>query len=282
MNLQIRNADASDSNHIKTFLLQKDLIAHRHLDWRKPLDRIGESPFLILEEHGEIRAILICPAEVEGIYWIRLFAGIEISTIEESFNILFNEARKWILSYSVDAVIASIAYLDWMRNLLLKHGFSIYQNVVQLRWNGSEIPRDNTEKFEIRLMEKDHLQRVAEIDRLCFKKIWHHSIEAIKSAYKQTSYSTVLLTGREIVGFQMSTSLRTKAHIARLAVLPGYRGRGYGTALVVNMLHHFNKPRINDITVNTQEDNRESLRLYKRLGFVETTDGFPILIHHPE
>jgi len=278
--MQVRSAGVSDSNRIKTFLRRKDILIHRHLDWRKPIDWMGESPFLLLEKDREIQAILICPSEVQDIFWIRLFAGIEISGIDEYFDLLFNKARKWIMSHSKGAIITSIAYLDWMRNLLLKHGFSIYQNVVQLQWKGLGIPKVNSGEFKIRPMDSKHLPTVAEIDEKCFEKIWRHPLEAIKSAYEQTSYSTILLKSKEIAAFQMSTSQRSRAHIARLAVLPEYQGKGYGTALVVNMLRHFNTLRINEITVNTQENNRASLHLYKKLGFVETNDGFPILIHH--
>jgi len=280
MNLQVRNADVSDSNRIKTFLRRKDLFIHRHLDWRTPMDWMGESPFLLLEKDREIQAVLICPAEVEGIFWIRLFAGIEISGIDEYFDLLFIEAGKWIMSHSKDAIVTSIAYLDWMRNLLLNHGFSVYQNVVQLQWMGTGIPKVNVGEIEIRPMKRGNLHRVTEIDRFCFEKIWRHSIEAFESAFEQTSYSTLLLKDKEIIAFQMSTSQRRRAHIARLAVLPQFQGRGFGTALVVDMLRRFNKPLINEITVNTQQDNQNSLRLYKRLGFVETNDSFPILIHH--
>jgi len=279
MSYQVRTAKPSDTNQIKAFLRRRNLFIHRHLDWRKPLDWIGESPFLFLGLDDEIQAILVCPSEVEGIFWIRLFAGSEISYIDEHFKILFEEAKKWIKNHSKGAIVSSIAYLDWMKNLLMKNGFSLYQNVVQLHWKGATIPEHDSGDHEICLMKKEHLQTVAEIDRISFEKIWHHSIDAIKSAYKQTSYSTVLVKNNNLIGFQMSTSFRSRAHIARLAVLPSYRGRGYGTALVTNMLNYFNKPRIHEITVNTQEDNQESLRLYRRLGFEETNEGFPILIH---
>ena len=106
-----------------------------------------------------------------------------------------------------------------------------------------------------------------------------HSLPAVEKAYQQSAYSTVAVVNNKIIGFQISTKFRNRSHIARLAVLPDHQNSGYGTALIKNVLDHFRKPWIREITVNTQQDNIHSLRLYKKLGFHLTGESFPILAY---
>ena len=63
---------------------------------------------------------------------------------------------------------------------------------------------------------------------------------------------------------------------ARLAVDPASQGQGLATALVGDVLREFVRRGQDRLTVNTQEDNGRSRRLYRRLGFRETGDIFPV------
>ena len=70
-----------------------------------------------------------------------------------------------------------------------------------------------------------------------------------------------------------------KAHLARLAVLPDFQKQHIGEQLVLNMLKHIADLGIKDISVNTQQDNYNSIGLYNKLHFKKTGDSFPIYIY---
>ena len=274
----IRSAETSDKDVLHLFF-KKNLIIHRHLDWRQPLDWIGHSPFLMIEKGGQIQSLLICPSDIEDVYWIRIFATLLTIPVEECFRMLFSEALKEIQSFSKNPLIASIAYPMWMRNLLEKNGWEICQEVVQMRWNrrnGIQLDGLKENDFMIRKMFAPDLPSVTQIDQVCFEKIWQHSEDSIERAFEQSAYSTVAEMAGKIAGYQISTAMKNHAHIARLAVLPEFRRMNIGICLINDVLENFRRHRAREITVNTQQQNYKSLGLYKKLGFEMTSDGFPI------
>ena len=278
----VRPARIRDQESLIKFLEKKNLYIHHHLDWRKPMEWLGSSPFLVLENEGDIEAIFVCPPDIHGIYWLRLFAAKSLNSMEDDFSLLFSNVLAAIKLFSPEGIVASIGYLDWMKHILLRNGFEHYQEVVQLKWDPNHqigtipaLPEDGL----IRSMQSNEIEEITRIDQACFEKIWMHSLPAVEKAYQQSAYSTIALVNNKIVGFQISTKYLNRPHIARLAVLPDYQKTGFGTALIMNVLDHFRKPWIREITVNTQQDNTSSLRLYKKLGFCLTGESFPILIY---
>jgi ribosomal protein S18 acetylase RimI-like enzyme len=276
--ITIRSVQPEDYDAIEIFLT-RNLIIHRHLDWRQPLDWIGNSPFLLMEKASNLQALLICPSDIDDIYWIRLFAVLFTIPVDEVFQILFTQALRKIQSQSENPIIASIAYQLWMKDLLEKNGWEICQKVIQLRWNRkSDHYQEEASQsdFFIRKMATPDIPEVTRIDQTCFEKIWQHSEDAIARAFEQSAYSTVAEKKGRIVGYQISTSMRNHAHIARLAVLPEFQRQKIGHHLIGDVLDRFKRPWTREITVNTQGDNIKSLGLYAKLGFEITNDGFPI------
>ena len=232
-----------------------------------------------MEKAGKLQALLICPSDIENIYWIRLFAVLFSIPVEETFQVLFSQALRKIQSQRENPIIASIAYQLWMKDLLEKNGWEICQEVIQLRWNRKldYFQEDPIQPdFFIRKMATPDIPEVTRIDQTCFEKLWQHSEDAIARAFEQSAYSTVAENNGRIVGYQISTSLRNHAHIARLAVLPEFQRQKIGHQLIGDVLERFKRPWTREITVNTQKDNTKSLGLYTKLGFEITSDGFPI------
>jgi ribosomal protein S18 acetylase RimI-like enzyme len=80
----------------------------------------------------------------------------------------------------------------------------------------------------------------------------------------------------QIIGYQLSTRNPLGAHLARLAVRPESQGRGVGRALVADLIQQAERRSMYHLTVNTQNDNLSSLALYKKIGFRETGDCYPV------
>jgi len=278
----IRTAVQSDSSAIDDFLHQRTII-HRHLDWRQPTEWIGKSPFLLyLSPEKSIKAILNCAPEPQDIYWIRLFAFKNKKQRATFWNILFNKALRLISNQSTNPTIATLAYQEWMISLLNIGGWAEQQRVMQFTW-------DNTKKGElfdllnsspaIRHMTHADLIKIASIDGICFEPLWQQSQEAIEHAYSQSAYATVFEKNQIICGFQISTMENEKAHLARLAVLPDYQKQRIGEQLVIDMLKYFDNLGSQNISVNTQKENYNSIGLYNKLHFKKTTDSFPIYFY---
>lgn len=277
----VRSARKEDQDSIEDFL-ERAAAVHRHLDWRTPLDWLGHKQFLIAEKDQKITSLLICTAEPNEVFWLRVFGSINFSSLKNNWQQLFNSFISQFTNQRPQPVIASIAYFDWMKNLLGDSQWKIHQRVIQLKWNDinlNKLDRYWPDDLAIRPMESADMEKVNKIDRDCFKFFWQQSNDVIYRAYKQSSYTTVAIQNNKIVGFQISSSHKSIAHLTRLAVSPKFQGQYIGQALVQNMLKHFRRPWIQEITVNTQEDNLISLNLYKKMGFESTGDNFPIYLY---
>jgi len=277
----IREAVKSDNSTIDEFLQQRITI-HRHLDWRQPTEWLGRSPFLLyLSSDNSIEAILNCAPEPQDIYWVRLFAYKNPFHRVVFWEALFNVGLKIITNQSSNPTIASLAYHKWMKDLLKMEGWTEKQRVIQFKWGSrrkTEVFRSIKRSFPIRKMTRSDIKEVAFIDQTCFHPLWQQSQEAIEHAYDQSAYSTVFEIDQSIYGFQISTYDQRKAHLARLAVLPDFQKKHIGEQLVLNMLKHFDNQGIQDISVNTQQGNYNSIGLYNKLQFKKTSDSFPVYI----
>jgi len=278
----IRTAVKSDTSIIDKFLQQRITI-HRHLDWRQPTEWLGRSPFLLyLSSDNSIEAILNCVPEPQDIYWIRLFAYKNPFHKVAYWNALFNAGFKLINEQSSNPTIASLAYQKWMRDLLEMEGWVEKQRVIQFKWDNRrkfEVFRSISHSSSIRKMTRADIREIVFIEQTCFHPLWQQSQEALEHAYTQSAYSTVFEIDQSVCGFQISTYDKGKAHLARLAVLPNFQKRHIGKQLVLNMLKHVDDRKIKDISVNTQQDNYNSISLYNKLHFKKTGDSFPIYIY---
>jgi ribosomal protein S18 acetylase RimI-like enzyme len=72
----------------------------------------------------------------------------------------------------------------------------------------------------------------------------------------------------DFVGFGQYYRRNGRCHLARLAVSPAHRGRGYGTALVESLSRRAHEAfGMNEYSLFVLEHNVDARRLYTRLGF---------------
>ena len=276
--LTLRPLDQQDHSRLVAFL-QGDTRIHRHLDWRPPIDWLGTHPFWSLEKGGKMQSVIAIPDDPPGIFWVRLFAYREGLDASPLWKTLFEKAWEEIQNQETH-IIGALAYEKWFGQLLKANGWVEYQRVVLLKFSGrAREPLNLSGDYLLRPMFTTDLLKVVEIDQICFEPLWQQSPDATRRAYEQSSYTTVVEFHNEVIGYQFSTTASFNAHLARLAVLPEHRGKQIGSTLVQDMLYRFNQPLIKEITVNTQQDNENSQKLYLRLEFEKTGDSFPIFVY---
>lgn len=111
---------------------------------------------------------------------------------------------------------------------------------------------------------------------MSFEPIWQNMLEDFQTAYQLASSSTVIKNQGSIVGYQISTSTRIGTHLARLAVHPIHQRKGLGYWLLNDLIFSESKKNNSMITVNTQNDNFQSIKLYQRAGFVFSGEVYPV------
>jgi ribosomal protein S18 acetylase RimI-like enzyme len=274
INTLVRPADIRDHQQLSNLIFFETRL-HRHLDWRSPLEWLGAPFYWALDEGGQITAALACPEEIRGIAWVRLFVYTGRWSAENAWNMLWSTAKQGI-QQAGGSKVAAIAIKPWFQDILAESGFENRQQIVLLEWRSQPSTARPANGVRIRKMTQADLPEVEKTDAASFDPLWHNPLETLRRALAQALYATVAENENGIIGYQLSTGGGQRAHLARLAVHPAVQGKGAGSALLNDLFSHLTYSGIPRLSVNTQSDNKVSLSLYQRMGFVRTGEQYPV------
>ena len=248
---------------------------HRHLDWRGPLEWLGAPEYWVLEDEKTIRAALACPPDPENVAWLRLFAHAASLSSAQAWKPLWEQAQTVLKGRNL--VAAAITTADWFSEILAESGFLVKQNIVVLEKNSALASQSLAiPGVALRPMTAADLPAIAEVDKAGFAPLWRNSLQALDSGFLQAGFASVAVVEEQVVGYQLSTRNAFGAHLARLAVVPRLQGRGIGNLLVQDLFIQGFRAGLRRFTVNTQNDNRSSLALYKKNGFELTGERYAV------
>ncbi len=254
---------------------------HRHLDWRDPLEWLGRQPFWILEKNGDMKGVLACVAEPEEVAWVRLFAVDSHLSPSWTWNILFERVYSALEEGANRPAIAVLGLQDWFTDMLVANKFEHFQDIIVLSYESvppPDLPSDPS--LQIRKMRKEDLPDVVRIDNQAFESIWRLSPDDLARAFERSNYKTVIESGGQIAGYQMSAHNGFNAHLSRLAIDPNRQRQRLGSRLVSDVLRQFiNENSAWGVTLNTQNNNFASLALYQKIGFHLTGESFPVYVY---
>jgi len=268
---------------------------HTHLDWKPVEDWLGDQPFLVAEHESRSLGGLACPPAPADTAWLRFFAIVPHAAIEEVWQLLWPQARQVLETFEVKGA-AALSLDGRLDSLYRAVGFEQTHNVVVLSRPYERTERTGASKFSfrlgfakpetsaaqtdspatIRLARPEEYLVIGAIDTGAFVAPWQMTPELIRLAMAQANFVTVAEVDKRLVGYQLTTPSASGAHLARLAVRPEWQGRGIGSALVVHVLEHYRKLGAREITINTQDSNSASIRVYQRLGFTLSGVRFPV------
>jgi ribosomal-protein-alanine N-acetyltransferase len=281
VNIQLLTRTANPGDRIQiSNLMYFEPHVHRHLDWRAPLDWLGASEYWVLEQAGVLTAALACPPDPEGVAWLRLFAHSSSISLVDAWGALWGTARTALQGRDLTA--AAITVSDWFGPLLTDSGFEGRQQIVVLEQNSFPFQeRPTPPDLQIRPMLEADLPTVAEVDSAGFERLWKNSLATLRFGFLQAGFATVAQINAEIIGYQISTRNSFGVHLARLAVVPSRQRQGIGYYLVQDLLNRARLAGLSRLTVNTQNDNRASLALYQKMGFILTGERYTVFTFQP-
>ncbi|MCC6500895.1 MAG: GNAT family N-acetyltransferase [Anaerolineales bacterium] len=272
----VRPASPADRQQLSNLLFFETRM-HRHLDWRQPLEWLGNPFYWALDEGNHITAALACPPEAPTIFWIRLFVFSGQWRAEDAWSLLWRSAREEI-AQAGGAQVAAIVMQPWFQNALAMSGFENRQNIVMLEWRYQPWVRKEAAGVRLRKMEPADLPAVERIDSAAFAPLWQNPQTTLRAAFAQALYASVAEAERGIIGYQISTGSGARAHLARLAVHPTAHGRGVAHHLLSDLLTRLTHHGLGKLSVNTQSDNASSLNLYQKFGFARTGEEYPVYV----
>jgi len=275
LDLQVRPAQPADHQALSS-LMFFEMHAHRHLDWRAPLEWLGSPDFWVAEQNGRALAALACPADPPGAAWIRLFIHSGTIPARLAWMQLW-ETAKYALAQRDRLDVGVIAQQPWLRPLLHDSAFELSQTIVLLEWLGRpalmpEIPAG----LRLRAMTETDLPAVADVDASAFVPFWNVSLDSLRRAFALSTHATVIESDDGLLAYQLSTGHPLGMHLARLAVRKEAQRQNLGAALVADLIRRARQRGLARVSVNTQSDNRASLALYQKMGFHRTGEEFPV------
>ena len=113
---QVRPAVIRDRERLTHLIFDEGSAAHRHLDWRTPLEWVGYPPYFVIEQNGLIESVLACPDDPPGIAWVRVFASGESIQMQDAWNILWEQVRKFFDGKG-NTVVCVITLQDWFKKI---------------------------------------------------------------------------------------------------------------------------------------------------------------------
>ncbi len=117
-------------------------------------------------------------------------------------------------------------------------------------------------------MTKDHVQAVADLEKLCFSDPW--PVEGIEPELNNPlSYWLVALDGERVAGYIGSQSVCGEADMMNVAVHPDYRRTGIAQRLIEWLVIGLKGKEVMSLSLEVRASNGPAIALYDKLGFVQ-------------
>ena len=112
------------------------------------------------------------------------------------------------------------------------------------------------------------LDGVLDVESETFTNPWTREMYAWELQNRNVCHIYVVRTGDcPVAGFCAFWLVFDEIHINNVAIRPGFRGRGLGTALLGHVMAEAGRLGAKRATLEVRASNGDALRLYERLGF---------------
>jgi hypothetical protein len=109
-----------------------------------------------------------------------------------------------------------------------------------------------------------------ELDKKCFpdSAITKESFKEGLSGITSLTLIMVQKETNEFIGYLKIAVLGFEGHIQRIAIDPGFQGKGYGSAILLKSIEHLRKAGCSKFFLYVLTDNEKAIILYKKNGFI--------------
>lgn len=123
------------------------------------------------------------------------------------------------------------------------------------------------ETFLFRFMEEQDIDSVLEIEHASFTTPW--SREAFYNELYNNKFAVyiVLETGQKVVGYCGVWVVADEAHVTNVAILPEFRGKKLGEALMRKLVEVVKERGAKSMTLEVRVSNEIAQSLYRKFGF---------------
>jgi ribosomal-protein-alanine N-acetyltransferase len=251
---------------------------HQHLDWQSIDAQIDQGNILCFENNDRFLAMLSLSSCFHRTSWVKLFAVQNDHDAALYWEKLFNHAVERLRIDTAHIDVYTIATWDWYIRLIKSQpGFSFCQNIVTLECDPMEsLVMRNEASQAVRPLHNNDIQIICEIDQAAFQPPWQLDIQNLTAACEQSTYPRIIEIDNQPAGYILATSNDGSCHLSRIAIKPEFARKGMGSLLLSELIQYCQNDSIQRITVNTQETNLASLKLYQKFGFIPVDEKIPV------
>ena len=122
--------------------------------------------------------------------------------------------------------------------------------------------------IEVRDMTNSDIDRVMEIENLCFKAPWGKEDIYREINDNKLSVMSVITVNDIVVGFCDYWNTFDSGTICQIAIHPDYQHQSLGTRLFDEVLKDAKAKKIRTMTLEVRETNSKDIKFYQKFGFV--------------
>ncbi len=261
----VRVARREDAAAASEMLLQAERVAwYAHV--RSAEQLIEHQDVFLVGDRGRLTGICglaIAPQEVAR---IQVFASRERWRTGEVLGALLEQLPGRLFAGGVET-LAFVGPDRWLVAALAAHGFRRTNTILTLHKQSFEVPDHGNPDVALRPVRSADLPRLVAIDEAAFDPLWRNTEETFQEYREQCSeWSAAELAGT-IVGYSCINLSGRHGHITRIVVHPQLQGQRIGVRLLAEAVASLQAGGAFGITLNTQQDNKHALRLYRWFGF---------------
>ncbi|RLC61686.1 MAG: hypothetical protein DRI80_08170 [Chloroflexota bacterium] len=238
-------------------------------------EHLADDLFIVVERKGIVAGVLFAWPDESPVAWVRLAALDDALDAGEWLDLALPPVLEGLRRRGTRR-LAWMDYGGWVGPYLEARGFKPLTEVVTLVKFDRALPDKNAVGVRLRPASDADIPAVVAVDRAAFTPHWWHSETTMRRRAAVASHFAVAEMAGEVAGYAEGELRLPKAHLNRIAVHPAYQGRGIGTLLLRDALRAFWRSGAEQVTLNTQADNRYSQRLYRRFGFEPTGDAVTV------
>ena len=116
-------------------------------------------------------------------------------------------------------------------------------------------------------MTADHLDEVAELERICFSTPWSRNMLAEELDNLLSAYLVALDDGDRVVGYAGVQVILDEGYITNIAVRPECRRQGVAAKLLQVFMDFAKANKLSFLTLEVRASNYDAIALYGSRGF---------------
>ena len=128
-----------------------------------------------------------------------------------------------------------------------------------------------SEQMHVRIvpMNGDHLDEVAELERICFSTPWSRNMLAEELDNACSAFLVAVDANEKVVGYAGLQVVLDEGYIANIAVFPEHRRKGVAGQLLQVFMNFAEADRLAFLTLEVRASNQAAIALYANRGFEE-------------